>query len=59
MVRNDVSLGRIKEIQNRSREVSGNLTLDVKLAESVANGKLTLEEAIQIKRREKIPHKEK
>ncbi|MHA1941870.1 MAG: hypothetical protein ACW99F_10580 [Candidatus Hodarchaeales archaeon] len=59
MVRNDISLGRIKEIQKRSRKETGNLTLDVKLAESVAHGILTMEEAILIKRKEKLTHKEK
>lgn len=59
MVRNEIPINRIKEIQNKSRKLSGNLTLDVKLAESVANGVLTIEEAILIKRQEKSSSKEK
>lgn len=59
MVRNEIPANRIKEIQNRSRKISGNLTLDLKLAEAVANGVFTLEEAILIKRREKLSPKEK
>ena len=49
MVRSDIHPGRLKEIQNRSRELSGNLTLDSDLAELVALGKISIEEALKIK----------
>ncbi len=49
MVRNAISEGRVKEIQNWSREKSGNLTIDSELAKLVAIGEITLEEAILIK----------
>ncbi len=49
MVRDDIPPGRVKEIQNRSRELSGNLTLDSELAELVALGKLSMEDALKEK----------
>ena len=49
MVRSIIPEGRIKEIQNWSREKSGNITIDSELAKLVAIGELTLEEAILIK----------
>jgi hypothetical protein len=49
MVRSNIPEGRVKEIQNWSREKSGNLTIDSKLAKLVAIGEITLEEAISIK----------
>ena len=49
MVRNTIPEGRVKEIQNWSREKSGNLTIDSELAKLVAIGEITLEEAILIK----------
>ena len=49
MVRSSIPEGRIKEIQNWSREKSGNITIDTKLAKQVAIGEITLEEAISIK----------
>ncbi|MHA1206376.1 MAG: hypothetical protein ACTSRJ_00785 [Candidatus Hodarchaeales archaeon] len=55
MVRTSIPEGRVKEIQNWSREKSGNLTIDSKLARLVAIGEITLEEAISIKSRKKIP----
>ncbi len=49
MVRNQISPGRVKEIQKWSRELSGNLTLDSSLAESVAKGKISLQDALKEK----------
>ncbi len=49
MVRNDIHPGRVKEIQNRSRELSGNLTLDSKLAKMVALGKISMLDALKVK----------
>ena len=49
MVRNSIPEGRVKEIQNWSREKSGNITIDSDLARLVAIGEITLEEAILIK----------
>ena len=49
MVRNHISVGRVKEIQKRSREISGNVTLDSSLAESVAKGKISLQDALNEK----------
>ena len=49
MVRSIIPEGRVKEIQNWSRERSGNLTIDSELAKLVATGEITLEEAILIK----------
>jgi Tfp pilus assembly ATPase PilU len=49
MVRSIIPEGRVKEIQNWSREKSGNLTIDSELAKLVAVGEITLEEAILIK----------
>lgn len=40
--------GEIKNLQNESRAISGNITISKKLAEEVAKGKLTLEEALEI-----------
>jgi hypothetical protein len=40
--------GEIKNIQRDSREVSGNITISKLLAERVARGELTIEEAIEI-----------
>lgn len=48
----NISLGRLKEIQKWSRELSNNqITLDTKLAASVALGELSIQEAIRIKER--------
>ncbi len=49
MVRNEIPPGRVKEIQNRSRELSGNLTLDSELAKRVAIGKISIEDALKVK----------
>ncbi len=49
MVRNTIPEGRVKQIQNWSREKSGNLTIDSELAKLVAIGEITLEEAISVK----------
>jgi hypothetical protein len=50
MVRSEIPLGRIKEIQRWSRDLSGNrISLDFELAKSVALGEITLEEALQKK----------
>jgi hypothetical protein len=49
MVRNAIPPGRVKEIQNWSRKVSGNITLDSKLAELVALGKISIEDALKVK----------
>ena len=58
MVRTSIPEGRVKEIQNWSREKSGNLTIDSKLARLVAVGEITLEEAISIKSRNTSPTNE-
>lgn len=42
----EVSEGEIKNLQHASRQISGNLTISRKLAERVAKGELTLEEAV-------------
>ncbi|MFX0212236.1 MAG: hypothetical protein ACFFDT_40055, partial [Candidatus Hodarchaeota archaeon] len=53
LVRNEVSRGRIREIQKWSRNRSQNrITLDEELARSVALGKISLEEAIIQKEKE-------
>ena len=57
MVRNHVSSGRVKEIQKRSRELSGNLTLDSSLAELVAKGEITIEDALKEKSKNKKRNK--
>jgi hypothetical protein len=50
MVRNEIPIGRVKEIQSWSRNLSGNrISLDFKLAKSVALGEITLEKAIKQK----------
>ncbi len=59
MVRTPIPEGRVKEIQNWSREKSGNLTIDSKLAKLVAIGEITLEEAISIKSGKSSPSKNK
>jgi hypothetical protein len=58
MVRNHISSGRVKEIQKRSRDLSGNLTLDSSLAELVAEGKITIEAALKEKSNNKKRNKE-
>lgn len=53
MVRSEIPVGRIKEIQRWSRELSGNqISLDFELARSVASGEITLEEALQQKEKQ-------
>jgi hypothetical protein len=53
LVRNLISIGRIKEIQKWSRNLSNNrITLDAELAQSVALGEISLEEAIKLKERQ-------
>ncbi|MFW9906810.1 MAG: hypothetical protein ACFFFH_21070 [Candidatus Thorarchaeota archaeon] len=53
LVRTSIPLGRIKEIQKWSRNLSNNrITLDTELAQSVALGKISLEEAILLKERQ-------
>jgi hypothetical protein len=53
MVRNEIPMGRIKEIQRWSRDLSENrISLDLKLAKSVALGKITLEKAIKQKEKQ-------
>jgi hypothetical protein len=42
--------GEIKNIQKDSREISGNITINKKLAEGVAKGEITIEEAIEVQR---------
>lgn len=42
--------GEIKNIQKESRKLSGNITINKMLAERVARGELTIEEAIEIQR---------
>jgi hypothetical protein len=50
VVRNEIPIGRVKEIQRWSRNLSGNrISLDFKLAKSVALGDITLEKAIKQK----------
>ncbi|UCE13190.1 MAG: hypothetical protein JSV04_13500 [Candidatus Heimdallarchaeota archaeon] len=47
LVRSNIPIGRIKEIQKWSRNLSNNrITLDTELAQSVALGEISLEEAI-------------
>ena len=58
MVRTEIPHGRVKEIQNRSRELSGNLTIDSKLAEQVALGKISIEDALRVKTERKNSKKE-
>ncbi|MBI5253355.1 MAG: hypothetical protein HY930_03030 [Euryarchaeota archaeon] len=43
--------GEIKNLQKESRLLSGNITISRKLAEEVAKGKLSLEEAIEIQKK--------
>ena len=45
--------GEIKNLQRESRLLSGNITISKKLAEEVAEGKLSLEEALEIAARKK------
>lgn len=53
LVRTLIPIGRIKEIQKWSRNLSNNrITLDTELAQSVALGEISLEEAIQQKERQ-------
>ncbi len=53
MVRNEIPLGRIKEIQKWSRDLSGNrISLDFELAKFVALGEITLEEALKQKEKQ-------
>lgn len=50
MVRNEIPIGRVKEIQRWSRNLSGNrISLDFKSAKSVALGEISLEKAIKQK----------
>lgn len=42
--------GEIKNIQRDSREISGNITINKELADRVAKGELTIEEAIEVQR---------
>lgn len=50
MVRNEIPIGRVKEIQRWSRNLSDNrISLDFELAKSVALGDITLEKAIKQK----------
>lgn len=42
--------GEIKNIQSDSREISGNITITRELAERVAKGEITIEEAIEVQR---------
>ena len=52
LVRNYIPIGRIKEIQKWSRNLSKNrITLDAELAQLVALGEISLEEAIKQKER--------
>lgn len=52
-VRSLIPIGRIKEIQKWSRNLSNNrITLDTELAQSVALGEISLEEAIKRKERQ-------
>jgi hypothetical protein len=44
-------MGEIKNIQKESRALSGNITISKKLAEKVAKGELTVEEAVELQRR--------
>lgn len=53
LVRSNIPTGRIKEIQKWSRNLSNNrITLDAELAQSVALGEISLEEAIIQKERQ-------
>ncbi|MFX1286745.1 MAG: hypothetical protein ACFFB5_24115 [Promethearchaeota archaeon] len=53
LVRSSVPIGRIKEIQKWSRNLSNNrITLDAELAQSVALGDISIEEAIKQKERQ-------
>ncbi|MFX1505842.1 MAG: hypothetical protein ACFFDC_06985 [Promethearchaeota archaeon] len=53
LVRTLIPIGRIKEIQKWSRKSSNNrITLDTELAQSVALGEISLEEAIELKERQ-------
>ena len=53
LVRTLIPFGRIKEIQKWSRKSSNNrITLDTELAQSVALGEISLEEAIELKERQ-------
>jgi hypothetical protein len=53
LVRTSIPTGRIKEIQKWSRKTSNNrITLDTELAQSVALGEISLEEAITLKERQ-------
>ncbi|MFW9905626.1 MAG: hypothetical protein ACFFFH_14935 [Candidatus Thorarchaeota archaeon] len=53
LVRTSIPIGRIKEIQKWSRNSSNNrITLDTELAQSVALGELSLEDAIKLKERQ-------
>ncbi len=53
MVRSEIPIGRIKEIQRWSRELSGNrISLDFELAKFVALGEITLEEALEQKEKQ-------
>ncbi|MFX0123741.1 MAG: hypothetical protein ACFFAE_08895 [Candidatus Hodarchaeota archaeon] len=53
LVRTLIPIGRIKEIQKWSRNLSNNrITLDAELAQSVALGEISLEEAIKVKERQ-------
>lgn len=53
LVRTSIPIGRIKEIQKWSRKSSNNrITLDTELAQSVALGEISLEEAIKLKERQ-------
>lgn len=42
--------GEIKNIQRDSREISGNITINKELAERVAKGEITIDEAIEVQR---------
>ena len=53
LVRTLIPFGRIKEIQKWSRNLSNNrITLDAELAQSVALGEISLEEAIKLKEKQ-------
>ncbi len=58
MVRNEIPRGRVKEIQNRSRELSGNITLDPDLAKLVALGKISIQDALKTKAKGTVSKKE-
>ncbi len=52
-IRPEATRGEKKTVQKRSRKVTGNITISSQLAERVAAGELSLEEAIRIHRRGK------